>query len=242
MKNNILNIIKIILIIILAVSLYRIYSYNKADKEFNLATKEVQVKLQKIDEEKLARDNKDKEAIEKILALQEDYESVIAWIKVEGTEIDYPIVKASDNDYYLNNNYKNEYNVFGAIFMDYRNNVDFSDQNTIIYGHNNDRGGNFKALHKFEEYGFFEKNKFIEILSKDGYKKYQIFAVYNAGPLDKFRSPSYSEEEKNELFSYIKERNILKEDLPSDFNNILTLQTCSPRDTRLVVQGRLVED
>lgn len=241
MKNKILNIVKIILVIILATSLYRIYTYNKADKEFKTATREAQEKFQKPNEEKLADDNKDKKAREKIEALQKDYQSVIGWITVGGTEIDYPIVKGSDNDYYLNHNYKNDYNVFGAIFMDYRNEENFSDQNTIIYGHNNDRGGNFKALHKLEEDGFFEKNKFIEIFSEAGYKKYQIFAVYEAGPYDKFRSPKYSEEDGEKLLTYIKERNILKTEVPSEFKDILTLQTCSPKDTRLVVQGKLVE-
>lgn len=242
MKNKILSIVEIILIVILATSLYRIYSYNKADKEFKTATREAQEKFQKPNEEKLADDNRDKEAREKIEALRKDYESVIGWIKVEGTEIDYPIVKGSDNEYYLNHNYKNDYNVFGAIFMDYRNEENFSDQNTIIYGHNNDRGGNFKALHKFEEDGFFEKNKFIEIFSEVGYKKYQIFAVYKAGPYDEFRSPKYSEEDGEKLLTYIKERNILKTEVPSEFKDILTLQTCSPKDTRLVVQGKLVEE
>lgn len=240
MKNKILSIVEIILIVILATSFYRIYSYNKADKEFKTATREVQEKFQKSNEEKLADDNRDKEAREKIEALQKDYESVIGWIKVDGTEIDYPIVKGSDNKYYLNHNYKNDYNVFGAIFMDYRNEENFSDQNTIIYGHNNDRGGNFRALHKLEEDGFFEKNRFIEIFSEAGYKKYQIFAVYKAGPYDEFRSPKYSEEDGEKLLTYIKERNILKTEVPSEFKDILTLQTCSPKDTRLVVQGKLV--
>ena len=242
MKNKILSIVEIILIVILATSFYRIYSYNKADKEFKTATREVQEKFQKSNEEKLADDNRDKEAREKIEALQKDYESVIGWIKVDGTEIDYPIVKGSDNKYYLNHNYKNDYNVFGAIFMDYRNEENFSDQNTIIYGHNNDRGGNFRALHKLEEDGFFEKNRFIEIFSEAGYKKYQIFAVYKAGPYDEFRSPKYSEEDGEKLRTYIKERNILKTEVPSEFKDILTLQTCSPKDTRLVVQGKLVEE
>lgn len=242
MKNKILSIVEIILVIILATSLYRIYSYNKADKEFKTATREVKEKFQEPNEEKLADDNRDKEAREKIEALQKDYESVIGWIKVDGTEIDYPIVKGSDNKFYLNHNYKDEYNVFGAIFMDYRNQENFSDQNTIIYDHNNNRGGNFRELHKFEEDGFFEKNKFIEIFSEAGYKKYQIFAAYKAGPYDEFRSPKYSEEDGEKLLTYIKERNILKTEVPSEFKDILTLQTCSPKDTRLVVQGKLVEE
>lgn len=247
MKKKIINIIEILLVIILLTSLYRIYNYNKEDKNFKSATREVQEKFEreevktsdsKIDE----KENRNGEAIKRIEDLRKDYPSVVAWIRVGGTDIDYPIVKGSDNDYYLNHNYKDEYNIFGAIFMDYRNKEDFSDQNTIIYGHNNARAGNFKDLHKYEEEGFFNEDRFIEIYSLDGYKKYKVFAVYNADPYDKFRSPSYTGEEGKNLLAYIKERNLLDGDIPEEIKDILTLQTCSPGDTRLVVQGVLVED
>ncbi len=185
MKNKILTIIEVILVIILLVSLYRIYNYNKEDKEFKDATREVQEKFEreelktpdpKVDE----KENRNRESIKKIEDLRKEYPSIVGWIRVGGTEIDYPIVKGNDNDYYLNHNYKDEYNVFGAIFMDYRNDENFSDQNTIVYGHNNARAGNFKDLHKYEEEGFFAEDRFIEIYSLDGFKKYKVFAVYNA--------------------------------------------------------------
>lgn len=247
MKKKIINIIEIILVIILLTSLYRIYNYNKEDKEFKSATREVQEKFEReevktsdsgLDEKK----KRDQESIKKVEALRKDYPSVVGWIRVGGTDIDYPIVKGSDNDYYLNHNYKDEYNVFGAIFMDYRNKEDLSDQNTIIYGHNNVRAGNFKDLHKYEEEGFFAEDRFIEIYSLEGYKKYKVFAVYNADPYDKFRSPSYSNEEGKNLLAYIKERNLVSGVMPEEIKDILTLQTCSPGDTRLVVQGVLVEE
>ena len=247
MKNKILNIIEIVLIVILVTNLYKIYSYNKADDEFKTATKEVQEKFEKVE---VAKSNskiekikeKDREAREKIEEVKKSYPSVIGWIKVGGTEIDYPIVKGSDNEFYLNHNYKDDYNIFGAIFMDYRNKEDFSDENTIIYGHNNVRAGNFKDLHKYEAEGFFKEDKFIEIYSLSGYKKYKVFAVYNADPYDKFRSPSYSNEEGKNLLAYIKERNLVSGVMPEEIKDILTLQTCSPGDTRLVVQGVLVEE
>lgn len=247
MKKKIINIIEIILVIILAVSLYRIYNYNKEDKEFKSATKEVQEKFEKEEVEKPEpkvdeKEIKNQEAIAKINELKKEYPSIIGWIRVGGTDIDYPIVKGSDNNYYLNHNYKDEYNVFGAIFMDYRNMENFSDQNTIIYGHNNQRAGNFKDLHKYEEESFFNEERFIEIYSLEGYKKYKVFAVYNADSYDNFRSPNYSREEGENLLKYIKDKNLIKKDLPEEFNNILTLQTCSPADTRLVVHGILVED
>lgn len=247
MKDKILIIIKIILIIILATSLYRIYDYNKNDKEFKADTREVQEKFEKkevkkIDPKEDEAKRKNREAIEKIGELKKEYPSIVAWIKVGGTEIDYPLVKGSDNEYYLNHNYKDEYNVFGAIFMDYRNQENFSDQNTIIYGHNNQRAGNFKDLHKYEEEGFFNEERFIEIYSLEGYKKYKVFAAYNAGPYDNFRNTSYLDEEGEKLLEYVKERNIVKGEMPDKVRDFLTLQTCSPKDTRFVVQGVLVED
>lgn len=247
MKSKILTIIEIFLVIILATSLYRIYDYNKNDKAFKADTREVQEKFEKkevkkIDPKEDEAKRKNREAIEKIGELKKEYPSIVAWIKVGGTEIDYPLVKGSDNDYYLNHNYKDEYNVFGAIFMDYRNQENFSDQNTIIYGHNNQRAGNFKDLHKYEEEGFFNEERFIEIYSLEGYKKYKVFAVYNADSYDNFRSPTYTKEEEENLLKYIKDKNLIKKDFPEEFNNILTLQTCSPADTRLVVHGILVKD
>lgn len=247
MKNKILTIIEIILIIILATSLYRIYDYNKNDKAFKADTREVQEKFEKkelktpdpkVDE----KENRNREAIKRIEDLRKDYPSIIAWIKVGGTDIDYPIVKGSDNNYYLNHNYKNEYNVFGAIFMDYRNMENFSDQNTIIYGHNNARAGNFKDLHKYEQEGFFKEDRFIEIYSLEGYKKYKVFAVYNAGPHDNFRNTSYLDEEGAKFLEYVKERSIVKGVMPDEIKDMITLQTCSPGDTRLVVQAKLEED
>ena len=233
--------------IILLVSLYRIYNYNKEDKEFKSDTREVQEKFEreevKSPEPELdEKEKKDQEAIKKVEELRKEYPSIVGWIRVGGTDIDYPVVKGHDNDYYLNHNYKDEYNVFGAIFMDYRNKEDFSDQNTIIYGHNNQRAGNFKDLHKYEDKDFFKEDRFIEIYSLNGYKKYKAFAVYNADPYDKFRSPSYSEEEGKNLLAYIKEKNLVSGELPEEIKGMLTLQTCSPGDTRLVVQGVLVED
>lgn len=247
MKKKIINIIEILLVIILLVSLYRIYNYNKEDKEFKSDTREVQEKFEreevKSPEPELdEKEKKDQEAIKKVEELRKEYPSIVGWIRVGGTDIDYPVVKGHDNDYYLNHNYKDEYNVFGAIFMDYRNKEDFSDQNTIIYGHNNQRAGNFKDLHKYENKDFFKEDRFIEIYSLNGYKKYKAFAVYNADPYDKFRSPSYSEEEGKNLLAYIKEKNLVSGELPEEIKDILTLQTCSPGDTRLVVQGVLVED
>ncbi|WP_138160635.1 class B sortase [Peptoniphilus catoniae] len=243
MKGKIISIIRLILIVVLAISLYKIYNYYQAGKEYEKSIAEVQEQLYTQEEQSSGYTiNEDEIARGRIADLKSAYPFVVAWIKIPHTSIDYPVVKTKDNDFFLTHNYKGEYNPFGAIYMDFRNNELFTDQNTILYGHNVIRGGNFRDLHLYEKEGFFEKSPYIEILTTEGYKKYQIFAAYIAGPLDKFRSPSYSPEEAEDLKAYIKERNILSADLPEDFKDVITLQTCSPNNKRLVIQGVKIED
>ena len=70
----------------------------------------------------------------------------IAWLKVNGTDIEYAVVKANDNSYYLDHNFEKEYNKAGWIFADYKNVLDGTDKNIIIYGHNMGNGTMFGTL------------------------------------------------------------------------------------------------
>ena len=76
-------------------------------------------------------------------------EDIIGWIQIEGTEISYPIVKGIDNSYYLNHTVQKTYNIAGSIFLDYRNERDFSDSKNIIYGHNMKDGSMFHVLRNY---------------------------------------------------------------------------------------------
>ena len=68
--------------------------------------------------------------------LKQENEDIVGWIYCEGTPISYPVVQSGDNQYYLHRLINGEYNIAGSIFMDYRNNAELEDNNTIIYGHN----------------------------------------------------------------------------------------------------------
>ena len=61
---------------------------------------------------------------------------VIAWIQIPALDISYPVVRGKDNDYYLHHMFDGQENKNGSIFVDYHNQPDFSDSNTIVYGHN----------------------------------------------------------------------------------------------------------
>ena len=90
-------------------------------------------------------------------ALQEKYPNVVAWIKMDDVDVSYPIVQGSDNEYYLHCDPSGQQNVDGSIFLDYRNKYDFSDEYSVIYGHNMVGGKMFGDIKKYYDQKFFEE-------------------------------------------------------------------------------------
>ena len=85
--------------------------------------------------------------------LQAINEDIIAWLRVGALDLSYPVTQAEDNDYYLHRTFRREDNFAGCIFLDYLNEPDFSDQNSIIYGHNMKNGSMFGTLSHFARTG-----------------------------------------------------------------------------------------
>jgi len=111
-----------------------------------------------------------------LLALNGD---VVGWITINDTNIDYPIVQGANNEYYIFRGIDRVQNKAGAIFMDCYNEADFSDQNTIIYGHNMKDGSMFADLHRFETPSFFLDHPYVHIYTPDGEEAvYRIFATF----------------------------------------------------------------
>lgn len=250
MKKSIIRVIQIALVLVVLYSSYKTHDYYQTYKSHNEMHKEIVninsrweevVKIDKADifEEKEIESKEGELAISRISYLQNEYPEIIGWITIPGTNIDYPFVKGADNEYYLNHDYKGNYNVFGAVFMEKDNDIDFSDQNTILYGHNIRTGKFFHELTtKYRKSEFVKENNIIEITHMGGYDEYEIFAVYSADPMEKFRTPNYSDEELNLLIEKINEKNEIDGEIPEDFNEILTLQTCIENDKRLVIHAK----
>ena len=95
--------------------------------------------------------------------LRETNPDVIGWISIPGTVIDYPIVQTTDNDYYLDQSITGTYLKSGAIFVDFRNSSNWTDRNTVIYGHNMASGEMFAQLAKYRSGTFLRNNKYIYI-------------------------------------------------------------------------------
>jgi sortase B len=111
-----------------------------------------------------------------ILELQCEYEGALGWLTVDGTGIDYPFAQADDNTFYLHKNLNGNDMKAGTIFMDCRNEKDFSDFNTVLYGHNMKNGSMFGTLRMFGEREFFETNGAGSIVLADHLYMLEAFA------------------------------------------------------------------
>lgn len=114
-------------------------------------------------------------------ALQEaENKDIYAWIVVPGTVIDYPVVQhPQELNYYLNHNLDGSTGYPGCIYTQYLNSRDWSDRNTVLYGHNMRIGTMFAGLHDFMNADFFDENRYIHIYAEDGrILVYEIFAAY----------------------------------------------------------------
>ena len=167
----------------------------------------------------------------------------IGFIKVMGTNINYPFVQSTDNDYYLNRSYDKTYNNAGWIFLDYRNN-EFNDKNTIIYGHGRINGTMFGSL-KDTLKSSWQNNKdnyIIKISTEKENSIWQIFSVYKIATTSDYLQTTFSDNEFESFISLIKgrssynfETNVTNED------KVLTLSTCYNDNDKMVVHAKLIK-
>ncbi|HNW04006.1 MAG TPA: class B sortase [Oscillospiraceae bacterium] len=109
-------------------------------------------------------------------ALRQGSPDVVGWIRSEDGEISYPVVLGEDNDYYLTHLFNGEKNKLGSIFMDYRCSGDFSDRNTVVYGHNMKDGSMFSSLTNYEDQGYYDDYPSMALYTPDGDYTVELFA------------------------------------------------------------------
>lgn len=173
---------------------------------------------------------------------------IYAWIYIPNTKIDYPILQSSKGEeYYLNRNMGGSEGKPGCIFTQDLNSKDFTDYNTVIYGHNMRSGEMFRTLHNFSDADFFKKNPYVYIYTKKGVLVYEIFEAYNGSDEHILKTNDFSTKEGYEAYlDKILNNNIGIHRKGIDVtskNRIITLSTCtSVSDQRWLVQGILVND
>lgn len=176
-------------------------------------------------------------------ALRQVNPDVVGWIRIPNAKIDYPVVQGEDNDYYLNHTWEKNKNSVGAIFMEYQNNPNMGDYNTLIYGHNMEDNSMFTQLHRYNEQKFYEEHPYVYLVTDSGIFRYEIFSSYKAEIDSEAYRLSFQQGQTRENFlATTLERSVIETGIePEIRDRILTLSTCSGvgYSTRWVVHARL---
>ena len=232
-KSKILiTLIQIVLIAVIIFSEIKIIEWIKSNKKNKDIMSEIKENVVINNE----MDSNNEEYKIDFAKLKQKNSDAIAWIKVNGTDIDFPVVKGTDNSYYLTHNFDKEKNKAGWIFADYRNKFDGTDKNIIIYGHNMKNGSMFASLKDVikEEWYNNENNKYIALITENENCKYQVFSVYQTETEEYYLQTNISN--FKEFVEKIKGRS--KKNFNVDIketDSILTLSTCADNTKYRVV-------
>ena len=224
---KILNkIVNIVLILIIFICIYNIseklIEYNMADNSYE------KIRVEKEEEN-----------------LYDKYEDYRGWIKIDNTNINYPIVQGKDNSFYLDKDINKNYLSSGSIFMNYLNHG-FNDENTVLFGHHMRNKTMFAQLKKYKEKEFFYGDNDIVIeVENDKVLKYKVFSAYVTDSKDNYIKTNFDDKAQyKEFLEDIKNKSLYKSDIDVNENDkIITLSTCSYEfnDARMVVHGKLLK-
>ena len=169
---------------------------------------------------------------------------VVGWLKVNGTNINYPFVQSSNNDYYLTHSFNKSYNGAGWVFLDYRNNGT-NNKNTIIYAHGRSNKTMFGTLKNVLNNGWLNNtnNYVIKISTETENSLWQIFSVYRIPTTSDYLQTNFNDETEYQNFlDMIKDRSSHNFDTNvASTDNILTLSTCYNNSDKMVVHAKLIK-
>lgn len=169
---------------------------------------------------------------------------VVGWIVIPNTNISYPICQHEDNDYYLHHTYRLEANRIGAIFLDYRVSPDFSDFNTIVYGHRLRDQTMFSALKTFREKSTWEENPYILVCTPTEVLVYKIYAAYSGDPDGlSYTTKQNKDDSKQQFIDYtLRCAEYNTGVVPTVSDRIITLSTCigTNHTHRMIINGVLI--
>lgn len=242
MKKNLRRLLLLVCVAVFCFSAFKLFeifmTYKKIDDGNNGVRNEVITETKETPEKPFTVD---------FAKLKELNEDSIAWLDVYKFDLSYAVVQAPDNDFYLHRDMNKEYSLAGTLFMDYENNSDFSDFNTIIYGHNMKNGSMFGKLKKYKSVDFYKENPYIDIFLEGKKYRYQVFSAHDVSVFstNTYDNVSTNEGQKqviiNEMMSsalYSTGIEVTTED------KILTLSTCVDSlddDYRFMVNAKLIE-
>lgn len=236
-KKTILKIIFFILFLSIFIfsitNLIRWFIYNQ--KASNLSEEIIETTFN----EEIKNENDINENPVDFETLKKQNPDTVAWIKIEGTTINYPIVQSTDNDYYLHKDFNKEYSTCGWIFMDYKNSEKMIDKNTVLYGHNIKSGIMFADLQKILR-NQLGNEVIIEIYTPVEKLNYRVFSSYLKEPDDYATKSNIVDDDVQEKYikEMLKRSDTLYNLVPDKSDRLLTLSTCdSTGENRILIHS-----
>ena len=248
-NNKILKCIFIICLIIFicGVSYLSYYFYNK-NKDKN----KIEEINNEITESNEALTELSTANIEKVKEYKEINNDVIGWIKIEDTKIDFPLLQNENNNYYLTHDYKNESNKYGSIFLKHECDINDTNSNLLIYGHNMKDEEMFNCLLNYQNKDYYEQHKTIKITTENEEREYEIVSVFKSRIFYKNEKNVFrfyytfgfkNENEYNNYIENVKGIQLYDTGITANYGEqLVTLITCeySQQNGRMVVVGKRI--
>ena len=235
-------IIDIILISIILFCTYKIGIWLYDNYKSSQVKKEYKDIQEKIDNSNINKIKKNEINISELKLKNKD---TVGWLKVNNTKISYPIVKTTDNEYYLNRSFDKTNNSAGWPFMDYKNKLDDRDKNIVIYGHNRKNKDMFGTLDKTlnEDWYTNKDNHEIIFITDKEIQKYQVYSVYEVLNEDYYIRTDFTDEEYKTFLDTVSRRSYYNFNVDIDSSKpTLTLSTCSGNDKYRTVLHAIKKD
>ena len=177
--------------------------------------------------------------------LKKQNNETVGWIQVKGTNINYPFVQHSDNSYYLSHDFSKNKNNAGWLFLDYRNNINQMNKNTIIYGHgrlDKTMFGSLKNIFK-SDWLNDQDNYVIFISTEKENTMWQVFSTYRIKTTSDYLKINFQNDNDYQNFlDMITKRSEHNFNTPINTNdNILTLSTCYNNEKKVVLHAKLIK-
>ena len=172
---------------------------------------------------------------------------VIAWLTVYGTNIDYPVTQGRNNLKYININAEGQYSLSGAIFLDFQNSDDFSDFNSILFGHHMENQKMFGEIGSFADRNMFETHRYGNLYFEDRDHGIVFFAFVHCDAYDKsvYTPNVRGSEQRQAYLDGLLEIAINKKEIGNTIeDHIILLSTCSSDSTngRDVLIGKITDE
>ncbi len=260
-KKHIWTVILIISILTVILCLIKIFFWNKDNSQIDKINKDINA-------DKIVKEEKSENAqnINPPANKQDDYwyyinmdmmsvdfnelkkknSDTVGFIKVNGTNVNYPIVQTTDNSYYLKHAFDKSKNSAGWVFADYRNNMINFDKNTVIYGHSRSNQTVFGSLKKVLNKSWYSNkdNHIIKLSTPTENTLWQIVSIYTIKPESYYITTKFSDSQFKTFIKTIKDRSQINfSGTLNENDKILTLSTCEDvaGTTRLVIHAKLIK-